>query len=75
MSASPSSELHPPVPEAPAAPQLRTVIRRRLRTVAALPAPSDVEEAAFWAHLEDREEGRVALEVDHLFDTSYAWSV
>jgi hypothetical protein len=32
-------------------------------------------ESAFWAQLEDREEGRLAIEADHLFDTSYAWAV
>jgi hypothetical protein len=31
-------------------------------------------EAAFWAQLEDREEGRVAIEADHFFDTGYAWA-
>lgn len=34
----------------------------------------DAAEAAFWAYLEDLEEGRIALEADHLFDTSYAWA-
>lgn len=34
--------------------------------------PSD--EAGFWAQLEEREEGRLALEADHLFDTSYLWA-
>lgn len=36
---------------------------------------SDAKEADFWAHLEDREEGWVALEADHLFDTSYPWAL
>jgi hypothetical protein len=38
--------------------------------------PPDIggEEAAFWAYLEGREEGRLAQEADHLFDTSYAWA-
>lgn len=31
-------------------------------------------EASFWAQLEEREEGRLALEADHLFDTSYPWA-
>lgn len=35
--------------------------------------PEPVEEA-FWARLEEREEGRVAQEADHLFDTSYSWA-
>lgn len=75
MSIPTSSELHPPVSEAPTGPPHRNVSRRRLGTGAALPARSDAEEATFWARLEEREEGRVALEADHLFDTSYAWGV
>ncbi|GAB4448915.1 MAG: hypothetical protein OHK0015_53840 [Chloroflexi bacterium OHK40] len=31
-------------------------------------------ETGFWAQLEEREEGRLALEADHLFDTSYPWT-
>jgi hypothetical protein len=32
------------------------------------------DEAGFWAQLEEREFGRLALEADHLFDTSYPWA-
>lgn len=32
------------------------------------------DEASFWAQLEEREFGRMALEADHLFDTSYPWA-
>jgi len=32
------------------------------------------DDLAFWAQLEAREEGRLALEADHLFDTSYCWT-
>lgn len=32
------------------------------------------DEAGFWAQLEECEFGRLALEADHLFDTSYPWS-
>ena len=32
------------------------------------------EDADFWARLEERELGRLALEADHLFDTSYPWA-
>ena len=39
------------------------------------PSDREAEEAAFWARLEDREEGRLAIEADHLFDTGYAWAV
>jgi hypothetical protein len=31
-------------------------------------------EVGFWAQLEEREFGRLALEADHLFDTSYPWA-
>jgi hypothetical protein len=33
------------------------------------------DDAAFWAALEEREEGRLVLEADHLFDTSYSWAM
>lgn len=36
---------------------------------------STTAEETFWARLEDREEGRLAIEADHFFDTSYAWAV
>lgn len=36
---------------------------------------STAVEDTFWARLEDREEGRLVIEADHLFDTSYAWAV
>lgn len=35
---------------------------------------STTAEDSIWARLEDREEGRLAIEADHLFDTSYAWA-
>lgn len=38
------------------------------------PSDHEAEEDAFWTRLEDREEGRLAIEADHLFDTSYAWA-
>lgn len=44
--------------------------RRRIRPVF---FPNS-REASLWAHLEEREEGRLALEADHLFDTSYSWA-
>ncbi len=31
-------------------------------------------EAGFWRQIEEREFGRLALEADHLFDTSYSWA-
>lgn len=74
MSASTSSELHPAASELPAGPPHDSLIRRRQGTGAALPARTEIEDATFWARLEDSEEGRVALEADHLFDTSYAWA-
>jgi len=30
-------------------------------------------EASLWARLEQHDEGRLAQEADHLFDTSYPW--
>jgi hypothetical protein len=32
------------------------------------------EEDVFWRQLEEREDGRIAQEADHLFDTSFAWA-
>lgn len=75
MSVSTSSKRQPPGTEGVAGALPCTVIRRPLQVVAALPASGDAEEAAFWARLEEREEGRAALETDHLFDTSYSWAV
>lgn len=31
-------------------------------------------EIAFWERLEEYEEGRIAHEADHLFDTSFDWA-
>lgn len=31
-------------------------------------------ETVFWARIEEREEGRLSIEADHLFDTSYTWA-
>jgi hypothetical protein len=75
MSVSTSNDRHPATSERPTSSPHPTVSRRRLGTEAALATHSDVEEVAFWARLEEREEGRIALEADHLFDTSYAWAV
>lgn len=38
------------------------------------PGRSVADDAAFWDHLEAREQGRFALEADYLFDTSYPWA-
>lgn len=35
---------------------------------------SALDEVSFWTHQEEREFGRLALESDHLFDTSYPWA-
>ena len=32
------------------------------------------DDPGFWAQLEEREEGRLAQEADHLFDTSASWA-
>jgi hypothetical protein len=48
--------------------------RKELRCQAKAGQAGAAAERAFWAHLEDREEGRLAQEADHLFDTSYAWA-
>jgi len=74
MSASSRNELLPSAPDAPTGSQHRTVIMRHFRTGATIPARSEAEETAFWAQLEEREEGRFALEADHLFDSGYDWA-
>ena len=53
--------------------------RRRqssLESQAERPAVQELphDESGFWAQLEEREYGRLALEADHLFDTSNPWS-
>lgn len=57
----------------------RTVAPRRMRGVQRASQVTDAqplepEEEAFWAHLEECEEGRIAQEADHLFDTSFEWA-
>jgi hypothetical protein len=47
---------------------------QRPPTAPQIATPSNAEEATFWARFEEREAGRLAQEVDHLFDTSYAWA-
>lgn len=49
--------------------------KRRMHVSTAIPDHGDQAERAFWARLEEREDGRFALEADHLFDTSYPWAV
>lgn len=52
-------------------PQARGARRAAQTREAQQPEPG---EEAFWARLEEREEGRAAQEADHLFDTSYSWA-
>lgn len=66
-----------------AANQLRRVRRqagrRRRRTrrnrFTTMQTTVSYAEEAFWRRLEEREEGRLALEADHLFDTGFTWAV
>lgn len=53
-----------------AGPRRRRVQQRPL--TAAQVAASHGEDV-FWRQLEEREEGRIAQEADHLFDTSFVW--
>lgn len=54
--------------------KLRRRQLRRLRSMFRfIPAPRDGERV-FWQQLEDREFGQLAMEADHLFDTSYPWA-
>lgn len=53
----------------------RRYARRRPRAPQALCNPPDLgDDTTFWTRLEEREEGRLAQESDHLFDTSYDWA-
>lgn len=52
----------------------RRTQRRPQTRVGKTNAASACAETVFWARLEDREEGRIATEADHLFDTSYTWA-
>jgi hypothetical protein len=47
---------------------------RKLSRTPRIAARVSAEEAALWARYEEREDGRLAQEADHLFDTSYAWA-
>ena len=61
-------------------PEYRSPRARRIQTSqesqAARPVVQGLphDDWGFWAQLEEREEGRLALEADHLFDTSYLWA-
>lgn len=56
----------------------RQTSKRRLRTRHNVFDPMQVvanqAEDVIWRQLEEREEGRIAQESDHLFDTSFAWA-
>lgn len=55
-------------------PIVRRRSRARYRRLTNEVPVTNSEEAGLWACLEEREEGRLAQEADHLFDTSYAWA-
>ena len=74
MSQSTSSEPHLSRTEVPQAPQGKPGTDRPL-TAARLIILGDAGEMSLWLRLEDHEEGRLAIEADHLFDSSYAWAV
>ncbi len=48
-------------------------LRRRPRFSSIL-VPMSAEERTLWERGEEREEGRLTQEADHLFDTSYTWT-
>jgi hypothetical protein len=49
----------------------RKIRRHHLSTMQ--PAAIRVEDV-YWRQFEEREDGRLAQEADHLFDTSFAWA-
>ena len=74
MSISTPSDTHLASSEAPPAPRHRARTTRRPSAAPQIATPSDAEEATFWAHFEEHEDGRLTQEADHLFDTSYPWA-
>lgn len=56
----------------------RRVARRLARVRRYLSGKAQISvhqaEEEVWRRLEEREYGRLALEADHLFDTSYPWA-
>jgi hypothetical protein len=76
MSTPPSSDPHPPGDESEAFPGRKARPRRarRLPRTPRITARVSAEEAALWARYEEREDGRLTQEADHLFDTSYPWA-
>lgn len=74
MSASPCSEPHLPASESQLTSRRRSMPTQCLPTTPHNTTLSDAEEASFWARFEEREDGRLAQEADHLFDTSFPWA-
>jgi hypothetical protein len=72
MSASPASTSNQPRRAQQRAARRRARARNHLFSKTHVAARH--EEVAFWTQLEEREEGRLAQEADHLFDTSFAWT-
>jgi len=72
MVTSTGSESPQPEDRAHPTPRSRTTPHRRAHCRERQGRPRD--EAGFWAQLEEREFGRLALEADYLFDTSYLWA-
>ena len=74
MAAGPSSDPQPPEDGPHPAYRNRPPAAQSTRTPRRTTTRSANEDAGFWACLEERELGRLALEADHLFDTSYPWA-
>ena len=72
MAASTGSDAPQPEDQPLPARRSRKAQHRQAHRPARQGQPGD--EASFWVQLEEREEGRLALEADHLFDTSYPWA-
>jgi hypothetical protein len=72
MGTSPSSEFTQPRRTLRQA--LRRRARKRPRRFTSGLVPLRAEDRAFWERGEEREEGRLTQEADHLFDTSYTWT-
>jgi hypothetical protein len=72
MAASTSSDT--PQPENQSHPARRSQRAQHRRAFCPESEGRPGDEAGFWAQLEEREYGRLALEADHLFDTSHLWA-
>lgn len=75
MSIFPDGELPQPLRRPHRFPTRRITVFRCSAITRRSSGYKSIDDPAFWDHLEAREEGRLAQEADHLFDTSAPWAI